>query len=107
LNWLVSLTSASFFSNWIIIAFTNWRFHCALKAQNDPLFTEIYAWKSSLWPLAPAWLMLISVFLLVCCLVAGIDPIVSSLFPAEWVPCMTDPGSASQDTVLTFLAHIG
>jgi amino acid permease len=34
--------------NWITIAFTNWRFHCALKAQNDPLFTEIYAWKSSL-----------------------------------------------------------
>ncbi|ETI21011.1 hypothetical protein G647_07354 [Cladophialophora carrionii CBS 160.54] len=83
LNWLVSLTSASFFSNWIIISFTNWRFHCALKAQNDPLFTEVYAWKSSLWPLAPAWLMLISLFLLVCCLAAGINPIGDAGFTAE------------------------
>ncbi|KAJ5247958.1 hypothetical protein N7524_011918 [Penicillium chrysogenum] len=74
LNWLISITSASFFSNWIIIAFTNWRFHCALKAQNDPLFTEIYAWKSSLWPLAPAWLMLVSLLLLVCCITSGIVP---------------------------------
>ncbi|KIW63963.1 hypothetical protein, variant [Phialophora macrospora] len=82
LNWLVSLTSASFFCNWIIIAFTSWRFHCALKAQNDPLFTEIYAWKSFLWPLAPAWLMLISVFLLACCLAAGIDPIGDAGFTA-------------------------
>ncbi|CAP85993.1 Pc20g06640 [Penicillium rubens Wisconsin 54-1255] len=83
LNWLISITSASFFSNWIIIAFTNWRFHCALKAQNDPLFTEIYAWKSSLWPLAPAWLMLVSLLLLVCCITSGIVPAGGSGFTAE------------------------
>ncbi|KAF3006960.1 hypothetical protein E8E14_004184 [Neopestalotiopsis sp. 37M] len=74
LNWLLSITSASFFTNWIIISFTNWRFHCALKSQSDTLFTEIYAWKSSLWPLAPSWLMLISVFLLVCCIFCGVVP---------------------------------
>ncbi|KAJ6139034.1 hypothetical protein N7471_005520 [Penicillium samsonianum] len=74
LNWLISITSASFFTNWIIISFVNWRFHRVLKAQNDPLFTEIYAWKSSLWPLAPAWLMFISIFLLVCCIFLGIKP---------------------------------
>ncbi|EEU42434.1 uncharacterized protein NECHADRAFT_39829 [Fusarium vanettenii 77-13-4] len=64
LNWLISITSASFFTNWIIIAFTNWRFHAALKAQNDKLFSEVYAWKSSAWPLGPGWLMLISLLLL-------------------------------------------
>ncbi|CAG8180173.1 unnamed protein product [Penicillium salamii] len=74
LNWLISITSASFFTNWIIISFVNWRFHRALEAQNDPLFTEVYAWKSSLWPLAPAWLMIISIFLLVCCVFLGIKP---------------------------------
>ncbi|CAG8256110.1 unnamed protein product [Penicillium salamii] len=74
LNWLISITSASFFTNWIIISFVNWRFHRALEAQNDPLFTEVYAWKSSLWPLAPAWLMVISLFLLVCCIFLGIKP---------------------------------
>lgn len=78
LNWLISITSASFFSNWIIISFTNWRFHCALKAQNDKLFSETYAWKSDAWPLAPAWLMLISVMLLVCCIYSGINPVVSN-----------------------------
>ncbi|KAJ5467918.1 hypothetical protein N7475_005670 [Penicillium sp. IBT 31633x] len=74
LNWLIAITSASFFTNWIIIAFVNWRFHCVLKAQKDPLFTEVYAWRSSCWPLAPAWLMLISVFLLVCCVYLGVKP---------------------------------
>lgn len=77
LNWLISITSASFFTNWIIISFVNWRFHRALKAQNDQLFTEVYAWRSSCWPLAPAWLMLISVFLLVCCVFLGVEPPVS------------------------------
>ncbi|CAG8296771.1 unnamed protein product [Penicillium salamii] len=74
LNWLISITSASFFTNWIIISFVNWRFHRALEAQNDPLFTEVNAWKSSLWPLAPAWLMINSIFLLVCCIFLGIKP---------------------------------
>ncbi|KAJ6022824.1 uncharacterized protein N7446_013176 [Penicillium canescens] len=74
LNWLIAITSASFFANWIIISFVNWKFHRALKAQNDALFTEVYAWKSSLWPLAPAWLMLISLFLLVCCVFLGVKP---------------------------------
>ncbi|KAI8213063.1 hypothetical protein K4K52_006380 [Colletotrichum sp. SAR 10_76] len=83
LNWLISITSASFFTNWIIISFTKWRFHAALKAQNDPLFSQVYAWKSTAWPLAPAWLMLISLLLLACCLVCGIDPIGSDSFSAE------------------------
>ncbi|KAJ0382374.1 hypothetical protein COL922a_012708 [Colletotrichum nupharicola] len=83
LNWLISITSASFFTNWIIISFTNWRFHAALKAQNDPLFSQVYAWKSTAWPLASAWLMLISLLLLACCLVCGIDPIGSDSFSAE------------------------
>ncbi|KAL0931428.1 amino acid permease [Colletotrichum truncatum] len=83
LNWLISITSASFFTNWIIISFTNWRFHCALKAQNDPLFSQTYAWKSTAWPLAPSWLMLISLLLLASCIVCGVDPIGSSDFSVE------------------------
>ena len=43
LNWLVSITSACFFANWLIIAFTLWRFHQCLTAQNDNLFGELYA----------------------------------------------------------------
>ncbi|KAF5715793.1 amino acid transport GAP1 [Fusarium mundagurra] len=83
LNWLISITSASFFTNWIIISFTNYRFHCALKAQNDKLFSETYAWRSSAWPIAPAWLMLISVMLLVCCIYSGIKPVGGAGFSAS------------------------
>ncbi|KAE8343871.1 hypothetical protein BDV24DRAFT_149438 [Aspergillus arachidicola] len=57
-----------FFTNWGIVAFTNWRFHCALKAQKDKLFSETYGWKSTFWSSAPAWLMLASLMLLVCCM---------------------------------------
>ncbi|EMT73294.1 General amino acid permease AGP1 [Fusarium odoratissimum] len=83
LNWLISITSASFFTNWIIISFTNYRFHCALKAQNDKLFSETYAWRSSAWPIAPAWLMLISLMLLVCCIYSGINPVGGAGFSAS------------------------
>ncbi|KAJ5550278.1 hypothetical protein N7461_004976 [Penicillium sp. DV-2018c] len=83
LNWLISITSASFFTNWIIMSFVSWRFHCALEAQHDPLFTEIYAWRSTCWPLAPAWLTLISLCLLVCCIFLGIEPVGGSGFSAS------------------------
>ena len=77
LNWLIAITSASFFTNWIIISFTNMKFHQALKAQNDALFTQVYAWKSMWWPLAPSSLMVISILLFVCCIASGIKPSVS------------------------------
>ena len=53
LNWLVQITAAGFFVNWIIISFTSWRFHQAIKAQNDPLWTEIYAWRMQRYPIPP------------------------------------------------------
>ncbi|KAM5341572.1 hypothetical protein ACJ41O_014603 [Fusarium nematophilum] len=81
-TWLISITSASFFCMWIIISFTSWRFHLALKAQNDPLFQETYAWKSMAWPLAPAWLMTICMLLTASCFAIGIKP----LNGAGWTP---------------------
>ncbi|KIW90176.1 1-pyrroline-5-carboxylate dehydrogenase [Cladophialophora bantiana CBS 173.52] len=87
----ISITSASYF----IIAFTNRRFHCALEAQNDALFKELYAWKSSLWPLAPGWLITISPLLLGCCIAAGIDLSGAGFTPSNFfeyiigVYCMT------------------
>ncbi|KAI4199062.1 MAG: hypothetical protein LQ350_004884 [Teloschistes chrysophthalmus] len=74
LNWFVSITSASFFINWMIVAFTSWRFHKVLAAQNDTLFQNLYAWKSTMWPLAPVWLMTISTLLLICCIYEGAKP---------------------------------
>jgi yeast amino acid transporter len=81
-SWLLSITSAAYFSVWIIISFTNYRFRQAVKAQGDPLLSGQYAWRSNLWPLAPAWLMAVSVLLLVCCIFAGVNPVVSTLICA-------------------------
>ncbi|KAF2720211.1 hypothetical protein K431DRAFT_271280 [Polychaeton citri CBS 116435] len=83
LSWLISITSASFFINWMIVAFTSWRFHKVLEAQNDKLFTETYAWKATKWPLAPTWLMTICFLLTVCCLYVGTKPLGNAEFSAS------------------------
>jgi len=57
--------------------------HAALRAQNDPLFTEPYAWRSKLWPLAPIWSLTVSTMLLACCLAAGIKPLGGGSFTAN------------------------
>lgn len=84
LNWFVSITSASFFINWMIVAFTSWRFHKVIAAQDDQLFSGLYAWKSTMWPLAPVWLMTVCTLLLICCVYVGAKPPVrQSLRPME------------------------
>ncbi|KAL3468515.1 amino acid permease/ SLC12A domain-containing protein [Aspergillus heterothallicus] len=75
LNWLISITSASFFINWAIVAFTSFRFRTAVKAQNAPIFSGTYSWKSPLWPLAPAGALIVSILLLVCLLYSSIEPL--------------------------------
>ncbi|RMZ38143.1 hypothetical protein CA14_007681 [Aspergillus flavus] len=90
LNWLIAISSASFFTNWGIIAFTNWHFHCAPKAQKDILFSETYGWKSTFWSSTPAWLMLVSLMLLVCCLECGVKPVArkDKIAPVDMTPLL-------------------
>jgi amino acid transporter len=75
LNWLVSITSASFFTNWAVIAITSFRFHAAVKAQNLRLFEEQYTWKSLVWPLAPIISLAVSLMLLICLFICAIAPV--------------------------------
>ncbi|KAL2416594.1 Amino-acid permease GAP1 [Exophiala dermatitidis] len=81
-SWLLSITSASFFMMWMIIAITNWRFRQALRAQDDKLFREVYAWSAWKWPLPPWYLLTISTLLLACCLATSIDPLGDTPFSA-------------------------
>ncbi|KAI8667451.1 AA-permease domain-containing protein [Fusarium sp. Ph1] len=81
-TWLLSITSASFFSVWFIIALTNYRFRQAVEAQNDHLFSEEYAWTSSWWPAAPLWTATVAMLLFVCCIYAAVDPVDGSEFTA-------------------------
>ncbi|PYH84393.1 proline-specific permease [Aspergillus uvarum CBS 121591] len=78
LNWLIAITSASFFINWAIIAVTSFRFRAAMRAQQSTLFETPYAWQSLLWPLAPVTSLAVSSVLLVCLLFTSIKPVVSS-----------------------------
>ncbi|KAL5343419.1 amino acid permease/ SLC12A domain-containing protein [Aspergillus crustosus] len=67
LNWFIAITSASFFINWAIVAFTSFRFRAA---------------KSFLWPLTPAVALVISTLLLICLLYAAIKPLGNTGFTA-------------------------
>lgn len=78
-NWLAQIATTGYFVVWIIIAIVSFRFRAALKAQNDPLFDQIYAWKCSLWPLPPIWLLICTSFYTACSLYLALYPIVSSL----------------------------
>ncbi|KAJ5304264.1 uncharacterized protein N7443_003924 [Penicillium atrosanguineum] len=82
LNWLISITSASFFVNWAIIAFTSLRFRAVLKAQKSPIFDQQYGWKSNLWPLAPVIVLIISTMLFACLLYLSIQPVAGGGFTA-------------------------
>ncbi|RZK39086.1 MAG: hypothetical protein EOO61_07485 [Hymenobacter sp.] len=75
MNWLVSITSASFFTNWAVIALTSFRFRTAIKAQNLDLFADQYTWSSTLWPLAPIVSLVVSLMLLICLLICAIAPV--------------------------------
>ncbi|CAI7583293.1 unnamed protein product [Penicillium crustosum] len=75
LNWLIAITSASFFTNWAIIGFTSFRFRAAVKAQRSPIFDHQYGWKSNFWPVAPVLVLVISTLLLICILYSSIKPL--------------------------------
>ncbi|KAJ4244167.1 hypothetical protein NW762_014548 [Fusarium torreyae] len=82
LDWFISITSTSFFMNWAIVAITSIRFRAALRAQNDPLFSEAYAWKVKLWPAGPVVVLAIVCLMLACCILAGAFPLDSDGFTA-------------------------
>lgn len=78
LIWFVFITCASFFINRMIVSFTSWGFpQDRHTIPNGLLLTSLYAWWSSSWPLAPAWLMSISTLLLICYTYVGANPPVS------------------------------
>ncbi|PYH69122.1 proline-specific permease [Aspergillus vadensis CBS 113365] len=82
LNWFISITSASFFTNWAIIAFSSFRFRAAIRAQRSQLFEAPYAWRSLYWPLAPVISLFVSALLLVCLLYTSIKPVGGGAFTA-------------------------
>lgn len=56
-NWLAQIATTGYFGVWVVIGITSFRFRAALKAQKDPLFDQMYAWKCKWWPIPPIWLL--------------------------------------------------
>ncbi|KAJ4421732.1 hypothetical protein N0V82_003576 [Gnomoniopsis sp. IMI 355080] len=77
-NWLSNIASTGYFMVWAVIAITNFRYRAAIKAQNDPLFQQVYAWKCSLWPLPPIWLLMCCSLYIGCAIYLGLYPIGSN-----------------------------
>ncbi|KAI9741325.1 MAG: hypothetical protein M1834_003042 [Cirrosporium novae-zelandiae] len=74
-TWLSNVISSSFMLVWIIVSITSFRFRAAIKAQNDPLFTETYAYRCTLYPFPPTWLFLIGTLLLTSLIYTGLLPV--------------------------------
>ncbi|KAK5125235.1 hypothetical protein LTR85_000911 [Meristemomyces frigidus] len=74
-DWLAQIATTGYFSVWIVVGITSLRFRAALKAQNDPLFSQPYAWKCALWPLPPQWLLTCCSFYTGCSFYLALYPI--------------------------------
>ncbi|KAL4754147.1 hypothetical protein BDW72DRAFT_214631 [Aspergillus terricola var. indicus] len=83
-NWLSQIASTGYFMVWVVISITSFRFRAALKAQNDPLFSEIYAWRCALWPLPPIWLLTCCCFFIGTSFYFALYPIGSDTPTAEY-----------------------
>ncbi|KAL0259499.1 hypothetical protein SLS55_005236 [Diplodia seriata] len=74
-TWFTSITSSSFFSVWIILCIVSWRFRSALKAQNDPLFDQVYSWSATFYYFTLTWLALGCALLTAACIYVGLYPV--------------------------------
>lgn len=75
-DWLSQIASTGYFMVWFVISITSFRFRAAIKAQRDPLFAELYAWKCSFWPVPPIWLFTCCLFYIGCSFYLALYPIV-------------------------------
>lgn len=85
-KWLSQITSTGYFMVGFFVRITSLRFRAALlplQAQNDPLFTEPYAWKCLLWPFPPLWLLTCCSLYLGCSFYLALYPIVCTCSPSR------------------------
>ncbi|KAL2845268.1 amino acid permease/ SLC12A domain-containing protein [Aspergillus pseudoustus] len=74
-NWMAQIASTGYFMVWFVIGITSFRFRASLKAQHDPLFEQIYAWRCAIWPVPPLWLLTCCCFYIGTSLYLALYPI--------------------------------
>lgn len=70
-----SISSTIFMVVWVIIPICSFRFHAAIRAQNSDILKGRYAYRAWLWPLAPVFLGVIALLVLVGLFAASLYPV--------------------------------
>lgn len=70
-----SISGMAFFLAWLTIIACNWRFRLALRAQNDPLLSERFAYRATMHPWFSIVAFLLVAFMVVCQFIVSIWPI--------------------------------
>lgn len=74
-NRFSAISGLAFFIAWLTIIACNWRFHLALRAQNDPLLTERFAFRAPLYPWASILAFVLILFMVICQFIVAVVPI--------------------------------
>lgn len=74
-SWFSAISGMAFLLVWLNILTCSWRFHAALRAQNDAALKEPYAFKSILHPWASILSFAIILFMVVCQFIVSVYPV--------------------------------
>lgn len=70
-----SISGMAFFLAWLTIIACNWRFHAALRAQNDDSLTRRFAYRATLWPWLSIFAFVLISFMVICQFIVSVWPI--------------------------------
>lgn len=74
-TWFTSISGMAFFIAWLTIFTCNFRFHAALKAQNDTSLKNIYNYRAPFWPYTPIFGVVLVSFMVCCQFYVCVSPI--------------------------------
>ena len=73
-----AISSLAFFLAWLTVIACNWKFHAALKAQNDTTLEKRFAYRAPFWPWLSILAFALFLFMVICQLVIAAVPIKGS-----------------------------
>ncbi|KAI9831927.1 MAG: hypothetical protein M1819_004649 [Sarea resinae] len=74
-GWFSAISGMAFFIAWLVIIASNWRFHAALKAQNDDTLERRFAFRAFGWPWLSIAAFIAIFFMVVCQFIVSVWPI--------------------------------
>ncbi|KAI9774234.1 MAG: hypothetical protein M1835_006057 [Candelina submexicana] len=74
-SWFSAISGMAFFIAWLVIIACNWRFHAALKAQNDDTLQRPNAYRAFWWPWLSIGAFASFFFMVICQFIVSVWPI--------------------------------